>query len=182
MTFQEKHFRIYLVLFLAVAGGIAARAHAQIVGATIGGTVRDSTGAALSGATVIVRQTDTGTTRTLVTGSDGRYSAPSVPVGPYSVSAAHDGFQPQEQTGIVLAIGQSVQLNFALGVSTVHEQVIVEAGDPVVNTTSQQTSGLIDERQVKDLPLNGRSYDELLTLNPATVNYTGERSGGIGHL
>ena len=180
MTIQKKLSRIFFVLFLAVAAGTAAPAHAQIVGATIGGAVRDSTGAALSGATVIVRQTDTGTTRTLVTGSDGRYSAPSVPVGPYSVSAAHDGFQPQEQTGIALAIGQSVQLNFALGVSTVHEQVIVEAGDPVVNTTSQQTSGLIDERQVKDLPLNGRSFDELLTLNPATVNYSGERSGGTG--
>jgi hypothetical protein len=180
MPIQKKLSRIFLVVFLAVAAGTAAPAHAQIVGATIGGTVRDSSGAALSVATVIVRQTDTGTTRTLVTGTDGRYSAPSVPVGPYSVSAAHDGFQPQEQTGIVLTIGQSVQLNFALGVSTVHEQVIVEAGDPVVNTTSQQTSGLIDERQVKDLPLNGRSFDELLTLNPATVNYSGERSGGTG--
>ena len=52
--------------------------------------------------------------------------------------------------------------------------------DQGVNTTTQQTAGLIDERQVKELPLNGRSYDELLTLNPATVNYTGERSGGIG--
>ena len=49
-----------------------------------------------------------------------------------------------------------------------------------MNITTQQTAGLIDERQVKELPLNGRSYDELLTLNPATVNYTNERSGGIG--
>ncbi len=128
-----------------------------------------------------VRQTDTGgRTRSLITGSDGRYAAPSVPVGPYSVSAARDGFQPQEQTGIALAIGQSVQVNFTLSVSAVHETVVVEAGDPVVNTSSQQTSGLIDERQVKELPLNGRSYDQLLTLNPATVNYTGQRSGGIG--
>ncbi len=71
-------------------------------------------------------------------------------------------------------------MNFSLSVSTVHETVVVDAGDPVVNTTSQQTSGLIDERQVKELPLNGRSYDQLLTLNPATVNYTNQRSGGIG--
>ena len=93
---------------------------------------------------------------------------------------AHDGFQPQQQNGIELAIGQSVQVNFTLSVSSVHERVVVDAGDPVVNTTSQQTSGLIDERQVKELPLNGRSYDQLLTLNPATVNYTDQRSGGIG--
>ncbi len=180
MTFQQKLYRILLVLLAAAAAVGATSARAQIVGATIGGTVHDSTGAALSGATVTVRQIDTGFTRTLVTGSDGRYSAPSVPVGPYTVSVAHDGFQPQERTGIDLAIGQNIQLNLTLSVSTVHEQVIVNAGDPVVNITSQQTSGLIDERQVKELPLNGRSYDELLTLNPATVNYTNQRSGGIG--
>ena len=179
MNLQEKHYRILLVLFVAVALAIAP-AGAQIVGGTISGTIHDSTGAAVPGATVTVRQTDTGFTRTLVTGADGRYAAPSVPVGPYSVSAAHDGFQPQEQTGIVLSIGQSVQVDFELSVSSVHETVVVNAGDPVVNTSSQQTSGLIDERQVKELPLNGRSYDQLLTLNPATVNYTGQRSGGIG--
>jgi Carboxypeptidase regulatory-like domain len=179
MTFQEKLYRILLALLVAVAFG-SAPAAAQIVGGTIDGTIHDSTGAAVRSATVTVRQTDTGFTRTLVTGADGRYAAPSVPVGPYSVSAVHDGFQPEEQTGIVLAIGQSVQVNFTLSVSSVRETVVVNAGDPVVNTSSQQTSGLIDERQVKELPLNGRSYDELLTLNPATVNYTNQRSGGIG--
>ena len=67
-----------------------------------------------------------------------------------------------------------------LGVATVAAGVEVDASDQGVNTTTQQTAGLVDERQVKELPLNGRSYDELLTLNPATVNYTNERSGGIG--
>ncbi len=185
MTIQIKVHQFLLALFVAVAPLIAiafgsAPVAAQIVGGSINGTIHDSTGAAVPGTTVSVRQTDTGFTRTLTTGSDGRFAAPSVPVGPYSVSASHDGFQPQEQTGIVLSIGQSVQVNFALSVSSVHETVVVNAGDPVVNTSSQQTSGLIDERQVKELPLNGRSFDQLLTLNPATVNYTGERSGGIG--
>ncbi|MGA2754511.1 MAG: carboxypeptidase-like regulatory domain-containing protein [Terracidiphilus sp.] len=186
MTIQKKLVRILLDLSLAVAALVvpvafsSAPAGAQIVGGSVGGAIHDSTGAALSGATVTVRQTDTGATRTLVTGSDGRYAAPSVPVGHYTISATHDGFQPQEQTGIVLVIGQSVQVNFTLSVSTVRETVVVEAGDPVVNTTSQQTAGLVDERQVKELPLNGRSFDQLLTLNPATVNYTNERSGSTG--
>ncbi|MFZ0337480.1 MAG: carboxypeptidase-like regulatory domain-containing protein [Terracidiphilus sp.] len=180
MTHQKRLFRILLLLVAAVAAAGAVPAGAQIVGATIAGTVRDSTGATVNGATVTVRQTETGATRILLTGADGRYAAPSVPVGNYSVSVSHDGFQPQQQKGIDLAVGQSVQVNFTISVSTVHEEVVVDAGDPVVNTTSQQTSGLIDERQVKELPLNGRSYDELLTLNPATVNYTGQRSGGIG--
>ena len=102
------------------------------------------------------------------------------PVGRYSVSVAHDGFATQERSGITLTVGQSLQVDFVLGVEAVQQQVEVDATGDTVNTTTQQTAGLIDERQVKELPLNGRSYDELLTLNPATVNYTGERSGSIG--
>jgi len=180
VSFQKNFHRTLLVLTVVLAAAGAVAAKAQIVGATIAGVVRDSSGATVGSATVTVRQTETGATRVLVTGADGRYAAPSVLVGHYSISVAHDGFQPQQQKGIDLAVGQSIQVNFTLTVSSVHEQVVVDADDPVVNVTSQQTSGLIDERQVKELPLNGRSYDELLTLNPATVNYTTERSGGIG--
>jgi hypothetical protein len=155
-------------------------AHAQIVGGTISGLVKDSTGASLAGATVTVRQIETGATRVLTTNGDGRFYAPSVPVGDYLVSVAHDGFETDRQSGISLAIGQSLQLNFALGVEKSQQQIVVNAEESSVNTTTQQTAGLINERAVKELPLNGRSYDELLTLNPATINYTGERSGGIG--
>jgi hypothetical protein len=118
--------------------------------------------------------------RKLVTGSDGRFFAPSVPVGRYSVSVAREGFGRQERSGISLTVGQSLQVDFVLGVEAVLQQVEVDAAGETVNITTQQTAGLIDERQVKELPLNGRSYDELLTLNPATVNYTGQRSGSIG--
>ena len=182
MILQKKTFRILFTVIAAVAltTGSTATAFGQIVGATIGGTVHDATGAAVSGAKVTVRQIETGATRTLMTGADGRYAAPSVPVGNYTVTAAHDGFAAQERTGITLVVAQSLIVDFQLGIDTVRQEVVVEAADPAVNITSQQTSGLIDEREVKELPLNGRSYDELLTLNPATVNYTGQRSGGIG--
>jgi hypothetical protein len=172
--------RVMVVGSAIVLAAGAILAHGQIVGATLSGTVRDATGAALSGATVTVKQLETGASRTLVTGADGRYAAPSVPVGNYTVTAAHDGFAAQERTGISLAVAQSLVVDFQLGVDSVRTDVVVQAEETGVNTTSQQTSGLIDERAVKELPLNGRSYDELLTLNPATVNYTGERSGGIG--
>jgi len=172
--------RQIFVLGLAVLFAGSAALQAQIVGATLSGTVRDTTGAALSGAIVTVRQLETGASRQLVTGADGRYAAPSVPVGNYTVTAAHEGFAAQERTGISLVVAQSLVVDFQLGVDSVQTDVVVQAEATGVNTTSQQTSGLIDERAVKELPLNGRSYDELLTLNPATVNYTGERSGGIG--
>ena len=159
---------------------LAATVHAQIVGGSITGTVHDPNGATVAGATVEVRQLETGATRTLTTAQDGRFFAPSVPVGHYAVTVSQQGFDPQEQSGINLTVGQSLQLNFVLGIAKLQQQVEVDATADTVNTTTQSTSGLIDERQVKELPLNGRSYDELLTLNPATVNYTGERSGGIG--
>ena len=165
-------------MIVLAASAIVARG--QIVGATLSGTVRDASGAALSGAAVTVKQLETGATRRLLTGADGRYAAPSVPVGDYIVTVSHDGFAAQERTGISLVVAQSLVVDFVLGVDSVRTDVVVQAEATGVNTTSQQTSGLIDERAVKELPLNGRSYDELLTLNPATVNYTGQRSGGIG--
>ena len=164
-------------LFLSMA---PRHALAQVVGGTVGGTVKDASGAVVSGATVTVRQIETGATRILTTDDAGRFRAPSVPVGTFSVTVVQDGFETQQRTGIKLTVGQSLQLEFALGLNAVHQDVVVEAVEPSVNTTAQQTSGLIDERAVKELPLNGRSYDGLLTLNPATVNYTNQRSGGIG--
>jgi hypothetical protein len=176
VTLKQK---LYLFLILLLVGGVPS-AYAQIVGGTISGTVKDTTGAALAGATVTVRQIETGASRTLTTGGDGRFYAPSVPVGDYSVSAALTGFETEHRGGISLTVAQSLQLAFVLSVEKVQQEVVVNAEPVSVNTTTQQTSGLIDERQVKELPLNGRSYDELLTLNPATVSYTNERSGGIG--
>jgi Carboxypeptidase regulatory-like domain len=169
-------YRIFAALSLVIA--LAARA--QIVGGTISGTVHDVSGASVAGATVTVRQTETGAARILTTDSEGRFIAPSVPVGPYTVSVADESFESQQQNGLTLAVGQSLQVNFVLGLATVQQQVLVDAAESSVNTTTQQSSGLVDERQVKELPLNGRSYDELITLNPATINYTNERSGGTG--
>ena len=176
MTLASRFSRF--LPFVLLAAALAAQA--QVVGGTISGVVHDISGATVSEATVTVRQTETGATRTLTTDAEGRFFAPSVPVGAYTVSASHQGFEKQQKTGIALAIGQSLQINFVLGVAAVQQEIVVDAAQSSVNTSTQQTAGLVDERQVKELPLNGRSYDELLTLNPATVNYTDERSGGMG--
>ncbi len=159
---------------------IVAPAAAQIVGGSIGGTVTDPSGAAIPGAKVVIRNQETGSERQLITNGEGLYSAPSIPVGRYSVSAARDAFATQQRDGIVVTVGQSVRVNVALSASAVSQRVDVTDKPAPVDLTTQQTSGLVDERQVKNLPLNGRSYDQLLTLNPATVNYTAQRSGSIG--
>ena len=175
-----KSIRLFFFPILIFVLSSFSVAHAQIVGGSISGTVRDTSGAVVTGAAVTVHQVETGATRTIATNSDGRFYAPSVPVGNYLVSVAHDGFQTDQRSGISLAIGQSIDLAFVLGVEKAQQEVVVDAQIENVNITTQQASGLIDEHQVKELPLNGRSFDELLTLNPASINYTSQRSGGIG--
>jgi hypothetical protein len=165
---------ILLSLFIPIA------VHAQIVGGTLSGTVTDATGAALANAQVLVHNDETGSERRLTTAPDGRYSAPSIPVGTYTVTAQLPGFSAARRTGIPLTVGQSRQIDLSLSLDSVTQQVTVEGAPSTVNTSTQQTSGLVDERQVKQLPLNGRSYDQLITLNPGVVNYTGQRSGTIG--
>ncbi len=162
-----------LALFLALTG------EAQVVGGSISGIVADSTGAVIPNAAVLVHNNDTGSQRALKTDPAGRFSAPSVPVGLYTVDVDAPGFARQTRTGVALTMGASLNLSVSLSVAG-GETVNVEDTPPSVNTTTQQTSGLVSERQVKELPLNGRSYDQLLTLNPGTVNYTGQRAGGIG--
>ena len=155
-------------------------AHAQLVGGTIAGDVADENGASLSGAEVLIHNEETGGVRHLVTGHDGTFSAPSIPVGHYSIAVSHDGFASSSKTGIELTVGKSIVEHFALRLGTVEQSVTVEDTPAGVDTTTLQSQGLVDERQVKELPLNGRSFDQLLQLNPASVSYTTQRSGGVG--
>ncbi|HEV2645682.1 MAG TPA: carboxypeptidase-like regulatory domain-containing protein [Acidobacteriaceae bacterium] len=172
-----------LFLFSALLIGLSASLHqaaAQVVGGTLSGTIADSTGAVVPGARVLVHNDETGNERHLTTATDGRYAAPSIPVGTYTITVTAAGFAEQVRTGIALSIGQSQAVDLTLSLAGVAQNVTVEDHPPVVNLSTQQTAGLVDEREVKQLPLNGRSYDQLITLNPATVNYTAQRSGTIG--
>jgi hypothetical protein len=171
-----RKLMVFVFSMLFVSSGVWA----QIVGGTITGTVQDANGGALAGATVLVRQTETGATRTLTTDASGQFYAPSVPVGRYTVTVSMNAFEKQERTGIELTMGESLPLNFVLSIEHLQQSVEVDANPVAVNTSTQPISGLVDERQVKELPLNGRSYDGLITLNPGTVNYTSQRGGGVG--
>lgn len=153
---------------------------AQVVGGTISGTVADPSGAVIPNAVVVVHNQDTGTQRTLTTNTSGSYSAPSIPVGTYLVTVTVTGFVPYSRDRIALAVGQSLVLPIVLAVGDQSGIDVVYQPLSGVNVSTEQTSGVVGEREVKDLPLNGRSYDQLITLNPGTVNYTAQRSGGVG--
>jgi hypothetical protein len=138
--------------------------------ASITGSVKDMSGAALPMAVVTIKHLETGLTRSVVADSSGNYTAPSLPVGAYEMTAEHMGFRQEVRRGIDLAVGQEAEINLILQVGSVDQQVTVTGDAPLVNTTLASTSGLINESQVKDLPLNGRSFDQLIMLNVGTSN------------
>jgi hypothetical protein len=146
----------------------------------LSGLITDPSGAAVSAASITAKNLDTGTSRTVPTNQSGRYRFFALPVGPYEVRVTKPGFAEGIRSGIRLVVGQDATVDLGLHVGQVSEQVKVTEDVPVVNLTTQDISGLVGERQVKDLPLNGRSYDLLLTLNPGIVNVTWEKTGGIG--
>ncbi len=155
------------------------RSQAQ-VSAAISGRVTDPAGAVVSGATVTANNLETQAVRNTVTDEAGRYSILSLAVGGYEVRVSKQGFQEAIRSGIHLAVGQEAVVEMALRLGQVSEQVKVNADAPLVSLTYAEISGLVAEDQVKDLPLNGRSYDNLMTLNPGVVNFTWEKTGGIG--
>ncbi len=163
--------------FLVLVCGSALWAQ---VAAAISGTVRDQSGELVSAAAVTAGNEDTGAIRNGVTDGAGRYQLSALPVGRYRIRAAKSGFAEEIRTGIDLVVGQDASVDLTLRLGPSSQQVTVNADAPLVSATTADTSGLVGERQIKNLPLNGRSYDELLTLNPGVVNFTSEKTGGIG--
>lgn len=134
---------------------------AQVSTASINGTVQDSSGAIIKGAQIKITQTDTGIAHTTVSGDDGSFTVPSLPVGSYSVGVEFTGFAPYDQTGIVLTVGQVATVNISLKPGSATQTVTVQANAQIVETTESSSSSLVNEQQVVGLPLNGR--------NPATL-------------
>src|SRR5580693_2232996 len=185
MRFSQRLFaysRERFASLILLALFVAAVPHALLAQGEVSlwGSVSDSSGAAVAGAAVTVINLETGGSRALVTDEAGRYNANALNVGHYEVTAAKAGFQSDRHSNIALVVGQREEVDLTLQVGDVHQTVEVPADLGAIQITTEDISGLVGERQVKDLPLNGRSYDQLLTLNPGIVNYTSQRAGGIG--
>ncbi len=150
------------------------------VSATLSGVITDPSGAAVSAANVSAINLDTGLSREARTDQTGAYRLFALPVGQYELRVRKDGFEQGIRKGIRLVVGQEANVDLALRVGKISERVEVAGDAPVVSVTTQDISGLVSEKEVKDLPLNGRSFDLLVTLNPGIVNFTWEKTGGIG--
>lgn len=166
---HSKLARIFAVVFLGVML-CAGTAYAQ-VSSTISGTVKDAAGASVAEAIVTVKSTETGARRITTTDDEGNFRVLSLPVGPQELKAEKQGFKIALRTGINLEVGQEVVVNLTLEVGELLQQITVSGDVPLVNTTTAQVSGFVGERAVKDLPLNGRSWDNLIALNPGAINY-----------
>jgi hypothetical protein len=164
--FQRKcvHFALLYALLLSFC--VPARVSAQVVGATVSGTIADPSGAKVPGADITITNVGTGIVTSTTTKSDGIYDVPNLLPGKYEVSAAAKGFSTLLRKGITLTVGQELILNLTLQVGSINEQVTVTAEAPTVNLANATLSGVVEQRSVQELPLNGRSWTDLAALQP----------------
>ena len=126
----------------------------------------DSSGSVVPGATVTARNAGTGAVQVTTSDSQGRYTIPALPVGDYEVQTEIQGFQTVIRTGIRLSAGADVVVDFNLPVGEMAEPLTVTAAAPLVNTTSASLGTVVDPTQIRELPLNGRNFEELVLLAP----------------
>jgi len=178
-SFPQSIPRLTAAIIVLLGALLSPAVRAQS-GGSISGLVSDPSGGTVVGATVTIRNRETGAERSVSTDDTGRYNAASLAVGTYDLKVEKPGFRSTSLSNVTLVVGQREAISFTLQVGDVHQTVEVPVNPTVVAVTTEDISGLVGERQVKDLPLNGRSYDQLLTLNPGAVNYTSQRAGSVG--
>jgi hypothetical protein len=153
-----------LLVVLLLTAPVARLWGQAVANAQISGVVVDASGAAVPGAKITAKQTETQQERTTVAGTDGSYVLPNLPVGPYHLEVQASGFTTYLQTGIRLEVSNEVTVNITLRVGEVKQQVEVSADASMVETQSTSVSQVIDQRSVVDLPLNGRQATQLIML------------------
>src|ERR1035438_2469657 len=145
---------------------------AQYTTARLSGIVSDPSGAVVAGAAITVQDVGTGYSQTANSTSAGQYLFPSLPVGTYQITVSMVGYNRYVQKGIVLSVNQAASQDVQLQVGMVEQQVVVNANSSLVTTDSATVGQLIDEKEIEELPLNGRYVQELVFLAPGTTNVT----------
>jgi len=168
---QTKRFCLHAIrkscLLLVLLGTFISSMCAQSITGSISGTVKDPTGAVVSGATVSVVNTDTGVTvRTLKTDGSGNYSAQLLPIGHYQITVEAAGFSKAVRKRIDLNVNDKLTENMTLQIGSTQESVVVESNPLQVELNSATATGLVDGTQIRELSLNTRNYEQLVTLLP----------------
>lgn len=166
---KPRIFRWIGMVELCLALAWPSMVFGQATSSAISGVVRDSSQAVIVGATISVTNEDTGVTRTQTSDSSGRYRVGSLVPGNYQITATMTGFSRETRRNLVLMVGQELSVNLTLHVGAVQQEVVVTEEAPLVATTTSTVSTNVDQEQLRQLPLNGRSFTDLVTLNPAAV-------------
>src|SRR6202140_2898519 len=153
---------VTFVMILLVSG----RIYPQVVGATLSGTVTDQSGAAIPNAQSSIKNASTGVTRNITSDTAGFYTAPNLLPGNYEITVSARGFATQLRTGITLDVGAQQVLNITMQVGQVTEKVEVTGAAPAVQLAPSRISAVVNSTTVRELPLNGRSWTDLATLQP----------------
>jgi outer membrane receptor protein involved in Fe transport len=167
---------VYTMLALAVL--FSSPVHAQVSGATLTGTVTDASGAVVASAKVSIKNTATDVTRDVTTDSAGLYSAPNLLPGVYDITVVAPGFSTSVQTGLTLTVGATQALNISLQIGRQIERSDVSGVTPDVQLTSSVMSAEVDSTTVRELPLNGRDWTQLATLQPGVTSVRVEAGPG----
>ena len=172
---STKPITLVLLVCFALSFSVAGEtsAFAQTASGVISGVVQDESGAVVPAANITVTNQETGISRTVTSDSAGRYRVPGLIPDHYQVQAQLTGFQTVVKTGIELTVGSEAVINLVLEVGQVAEKTVVSADAPLVDTTSSTLSSLVGEETIHDLPLNGRSFDQLISLQSSMpTNYS----------
>jgi len=170
----------HLLLSLFLAAVSASILTAQTFRGTLLGTVADATGAVIPGASISVKNMDTGIERTTQSNSDGAFRVPELPVGRYSVTVTMAGFNPYHAEGVEVAVAGEVNLNVTLQTGSQKEEVVVMANALQVETTSNTLGATLTSNEVKNLPVNGRDYTKLIYLSPGVTGSPDQISDSPG--
>ena len=173
--------RISILLVAGFVGMFAARAE---VGGKITGVVRDQTGSVIPGAAVVATNTQTGLKQTATTDQDGVFTFPVLLVGQYQIDVTADAFQPFRKTGLVIDINSALVLDVTLQVKEQDQSIVVTESAAQVETTDTQLGQVLGSKKVTEIPLNGRSYTDLLAtqvgVTPLTTSGAGNSTSGGG--
>jgi outer membrane receptor protein involved in Fe transport len=184
---MRRHlFGVAMVLLLSCASALAQ----QTTGA-VTGRVLDQQGAAVPGVTVTAKSATTGFTRTEISDAEGVYRLNALPVGNYDVTAELQGFSTIAQKDIVVNVGQTVALDFAMKVASLAETVNVTGATPLIQTTNSSVGGVVDIKRIESIPLNGRQFANLAATIPGvglafhtdptkSTQYSPQINGGNG--
>jgi hypothetical protein len=183
MTHVSKAMCAVLALTLFLAAPGLARAQSQATTAEINGRIVDAQGGVLPGVTVTATSPQTGYSRDTVSNAEGLFSLPLLPPGTYDVTAELSGFATYRQQGVRATVGATITLNPSMAVAGVQEVITVEAATPLVETSSSIRTNTVDEEAIRNLPINGRRFQDFLTLTPTAqvdtsrgqISFAGQR-------